>query len=216
AAAHQVAELAAEAIADGADLAVALRQLLQIVPGVLHVAHGEVVVEVVVEIERLLDVVGIMVGELDAWLLPPEQVGHQADEAGLRELVRVRPHGVVDAPDLHDGDDGAGRRTVRKREIGAHLAVAQLDPDVPRLHADTFASVGDGSLSSSRGLPAKIISRRPGVMGSASIALMVLRMRARPCSASNGASVANRHDDVPKNACPQRVAAMSPLSAVSA
>ena len=54
AAAHQVAELAAEAVADRADLAVALRQLLQEVPGVLHVAHAEVVVEIVIEIERLL------------------------------------------------------------------------------------------------------------------------------------------------------------------
>ena len=56
AAAHQVAELAAEAVADRADLAVALRHLLEVMPGVLHVAHAEVVVELVVEIERLLDV----------------------------------------------------------------------------------------------------------------------------------------------------------------
>src|ERR1051326_4720499 len=107
AAAHQVAELAAQAVADRADLAVALRQLLEEVPGVLHVAHREVVVEVVVEIERLSHVLGIAVRELDAGLLPPEQVGHQADEAGLGELVRVMPHCVVDAPDLHDGDDRA-------------------------------------------------------------------------------------------------------------
>jgi len=42
------------------------------VPSVLHVAHREVVVEVVVEIERLLDVVGIAVAELDTGLLPPD------------------------------------------------------------------------------------------------------------------------------------------------
>ena len=53
AAAHQVAELAAEAVADRADIAVALLQVFQEMPGVHHVAHGEVVVEVVVEIERL-------------------------------------------------------------------------------------------------------------------------------------------------------------------
>ena len=40
--------------------------------GILHVAHGEVVVEVVVEIERLLHVFGIVIGDLDARLLPPE------------------------------------------------------------------------------------------------------------------------------------------------
>ena len=98
-------------------------------PGVLHVAHREVVVEVVVEIECLPDVLGIVVGKLDAGLLPPEQVGHQADEAGLGELVRMMPHGVVDAPDLHDGDDRADRRPVGDREIRPHLAVAQLDLD---------------------------------------------------------------------------------------
>ena len=100
--------------------------LLQIVPGVLHVADGEVVVEVVVEIERLLHVFGIFVGEFDARLLPPEQVRHQADEAGLGEFMRMMAHGVVDAPDFHDGDDRAGRRLVGNGEIGAHLAVAQL------------------------------------------------------------------------------------------
>jgi hypothetical protein len=116
AAAHQVAELAAEAIADRADLAVALRQLLQIVPGVLHVAHGKVVVEVVVEIERLLHVLGIVVAELDTGLLPPEQIRHETDKSGLGEFVRVPPHGVVDAPDFHDGDDRACRRLVRNGE----------------------------------------------------------------------------------------------------
>src|SRR5262249_54579551 len=103
AAAHEVAELAAETVADRADLAVALRQPLQKMPRVLHVAHGEVVVEVVVEIERLLHVFGIVVGELDARLLPPEQIRHQADESGLREFMRVPAHGVVDAPDFHSG-----------------------------------------------------------------------------------------------------------------
>src|SRR5262245_21947594 len=72
-------------------------------PRVLHVAHGEVVVEVVVEIERLLDVFGIVIGELDARLLPPEQVRHQADESRLREFMGMPAHGVVDAPDFHSG-----------------------------------------------------------------------------------------------------------------
>ena len=126
AAAHQVAELAAEAVADRADLAVALRDALEVAPDVLHVAHPEVVVEVIVEIERLLHVLGVAVVQLDARLLPPEQVRHQADESRLGEFVRVAAHGVVDAPDLHDGDDGAGRRPVGIRDVSAHLAVTQL------------------------------------------------------------------------------------------
>src|SRR5229473_3364414 len=139
-AAHQVTELAAEAVADRADLAVALRTLLQIVPSVLHVAHREVVVEVVVEIERLLDVLRIAVGELDTRLLAPEEIGHEADESRLGELVRVMAHGVVDAPNLHDGDDRARRRLVGDGEIGPHLAVAELDLDVLRFHSEVTSS----------------------------------------------------------------------------
>ena len=44
---------------------------------------------------------------------------------------------------------------------------------------------------------------------------IVLRISPRPCSESNGASVANKHFPVPKKAWPQRVGAISP-SAVSA
>jgi hypothetical protein len=39
---------------------------------ILHVAHGEVVVEVIIEIERLLHVLRIVVRELDAGFLSPE------------------------------------------------------------------------------------------------------------------------------------------------
>ena len=49
------------------------------------------------------------------------------------------------------------------REVGAHLAVAQLDLDGLRFHvrdpAFVFASVAPGNLSSARALPANIISR---------------------------------------------------------
>src|SRR6516164_2677025 len=135
--------------------------------------------------------------------------------------MRMPAHGVVDAPDFHDGDDSAGRRAVRNRDIGSHLAVAQLDLDglrfhADRLHADAWAAARAGSLSSARALPANIFSRSAEEMGSASIASIVLAIKPRPCSASNGASVANRHDGVPKNACPHRVGAIAPLSAVSA
>src|SRR5262249_50000039 len=154
-------------------------------------------------------------GELDAWLLPPEQIRHQADKSRLREFMGVPAHGVVDAPDFHDGDDGAGGRPGRDRKIGAHLAVAQVDPDGLRFHAEAPAAVRAGSLRSARALPANIFSRSAAEMGSASTASMVLAIRPRPCSESNGASVANRQDDVPKNACPHRVGAIAPLSAVS-
>src|SRR4051812_29491360 len=84
AATHQIAELTPETVADRADLAVALWQLLQVGPRVLHIAYREVVVEVVVQIEGLLDVVRILVGELNAGLLPPEEIRYETDKASLR------------------------------------------------------------------------------------------------------------------------------------
>src|SRR5207244_10633927 len=71
-------------------------------------------------------------------------------------------------------------------------------------------------LISLRALPEKICSRSACGISSAFTAAMVLAISPRPCSEQNGASVAQRHFDVPKKAWPQRVAAASPLSAVSA
>src|SRR4030095_13492186 len=70
--AHEIAKLAAQAITDCADLAVALGHGYEERRGVLHVAHAEVVVEIVVEIERLPHVRRVGVRELNAGLLPPE------------------------------------------------------------------------------------------------------------------------------------------------
>ena len=133
--AHQVAELAAEAVANRADLAVAHRNFLEAMPSVLHIADAEVVVELVIEIERLLHMVGVRVGEFNAWLLPPEQVGDETHEARFGELVGVMAHGVVDAPDFHDGDDRAHGRLVGIGDIGAHRTVAKFDLDVFSSHS---------------------------------------------------------------------------------
>ena len=44
-------------------------------------------IEIVIEIERLSHVLGVLVRQLDARLLPPEKVWHEADEARLGELM---------------------------------------------------------------------------------------------------------------------------------
>src|SRR5215510_8726848 len=210
AAAHEVAELATEAVANRTDLAVAFLQAREKTPGVLHVADREVVVEIVIEIESLGDVLGIVVAELDARLLPPEQVGDQADKARFGKFMGMTPHRVIDSPDFHDGDDGGGGRAIGYRQIGAHHAIAQLDLNGLRAHCIVLHS-----FNSALALPARIRSRSAAEISSACTARSVLAMSPRPCSASNGASVANRQWPVPKNACPQRVGASSP-SAVSA
>src|SRR5262249_12690527 len=150
-----------------------------------------------------------------ARLLPPEQVGNQTEKSRRGKLVGVPAHGVVDAPNFHDGDNRSGRRAVRHGQIGAHLAAPQFDPDVLCLHraASDVEAGASASLSKRRALPAKILSRSGALTSSASTARMVPRVRSRPPCGSNGASVANRHLSVPKNAWPQRVAASTPPSA---
>ena len=157
--------------------------------------HGEVVVEVVVEVECLLDVLGIAVGKLDARLLPPEKIRNETDEAGLRKFVGVMPHGVVDAPDFHDGDDRWRGSAGGYGQIGPHLAVAKLDLDVLRSHLPGL-TVSEAGAHCRRECHQVAVSAasRPRTPR------MVSLMRPRPCSASNGASVANRQCDVPKNA----------------
>ena len=117
--------------------------------------------------------------------------------------MRVMAHGVVDAPDLHDGDDRARGLAVRNGEIGAHLAVAQLHLDVLRLHVTCLSE----------------LQQRPRVAGENLLALGRRDVEARsprrwcrrsapaPASESNGASVANRQRSVPKKAWPQIVGA---------
>src|SRR6185437_2265633 len=153
----------------------------------------------------------IAVGQLDTRLLAPEEVWHQADEARFGKFVGVVPHRVVDAPNLHDGDDRAGRRAIGNRQIGAHGAIPQRNRDRPRLHG-----IVQARRMSARALPAKMRSRSAAEMSSAFTALIVSRINARPRSASNGASVAKTQWPVVKKEWPQRVAGASPLSAVSA
>src|SRR5712692_6053759 len=208
AAAHEIAELAAEAVADRADLAAALLHLLQVRGRVLHVAHAEVVVEVVIKVERFFHVLGVFVVELDARFLAPEEVGHEAHETRFGEFLRVPAHGVVDAPDFHDSDDRGSRRARGERDVRAHFAVPQTDANVLGPHQLSFRSA--------RALPAKIRSFSALGISRPFTALIVSRISIRPCSASNGASVAKRQWPVVKNSCPHRVAATEPLSEVSA
>ncbi len=132
--AHEEAHLAAQAIADRADLSVPALDPAQVVHGLFHVPGAQVVVEPVVAVERRHPVVRVVGIEDHVRPQPPEQVGHEADIARLGEFVGVRLHRVVDAPDLHDRDDRPRRGLVRIGDIGAHLAIAELDLDLFRAH----------------------------------------------------------------------------------
>jgi hypothetical protein len=61
----------------------------------------------------------------------------------MHEFVRVMTHGVVDTPDFHDRNDGAGGCAIGDRQIRAHFAIAQFHLDVLRFHfcCHSFKSV---------------------------------------------------------------------------
>ena len=109
----------------------------------------------------------VRVAELDARLLPPEEIGHEADESGLGEFLGVPAHRVVDAPDLHDGDDAGRGKPLGQREPRAHLAVAQLYADRLRRH----------SFKSAVALPARMRACSSLGVSSAFTAVIVPLMR---------------------------------------
>jgi hypothetical protein len=51
------------------------------------------------------------------------------------KFMRVVPHGIIDAPNLHDGDDCSRRRPVGNREIGSHFSVPQRPVNGPAIGA---------------------------------------------------------------------------------
>jgi hypothetical protein len=73
------------------------------------VRNAGVDVEGVVELEGPLPFGLALVGDVDARLDPPEQVGADGDEALGGQAVADVAHHLVDAEDLLDDDDGRSR-----------------------------------------------------------------------------------------------------------
>jgi hypothetical protein len=123
----QEGQQAAQAIADRADLAVDAGQGADGGDGGGDVRDAGVDVEGVVEFEGPLPLGLALVGDVDARLDAPEQVGADGDEALGGQAVADVAHHLVDAEDLLDDDDGRAGGRRRARHIGREGAVGRGD-----------------------------------------------------------------------------------------
>ncbi len=119
---HEVGELAAEAVADRAGLAGAGGQAAQMRQARLEIVDALGLVEALVELEGARPFRLGLVGELDAGLLPPEEIGTERDVALRGETVGDVAHHLVDAEDLLDDENARTFAALRCREIAGKAA----------------------------------------------------------------------------------------------
>ena len=122
----EIGELAAQAIAQCRDLAVAALDLAQRVDRRLDVLGGLVLVEALIEIEGPLEIL-LAIAELDIGLEAMEEVRRQDEIALLGILIGDLADMAVDAEDLLAEQDAGALAARRRRQIAAEdLAVPVL------------------------------------------------------------------------------------------
>src|SRR5580700_1415462 len=120
----------AKAIAKDGDLAVALGEFAHCVNGVLDVLNARIPVIRPVETKAVLPV-GLRGNiQVDARLLPPEQVRRDRNEALFRQLVAGLADVGVHPEQLLQNDNSRGRYSLRPRGIGGKRAVVSIYADV--------------------------------------------------------------------------------------
>ncbi len=119
---HQEGELAAEAVADRADLAGAGGVTAQIGQGHLQIGDALGLVESLIELEGALPFRLALVGELDPRRLAPEEVGTERGVALRGEAVGKIAHHLVDAEDLLDDENARPLAALRRRQITGEAA----------------------------------------------------------------------------------------------
>src|SRR5262249_43114066 len=97
------------------------RLLAQRIERVLEIVDADRLVEALVERERLRPLGLALVGDVDARLLPPEQIGAEHDIALLRQRIRLVAHHLVAAEDLLNQDDPRAFAARWRRLIGLEL-----------------------------------------------------------------------------------------------
>jgi hypothetical protein len=88
----------------------------------LEIVHALDLVETLIELERACPFRLGLVGELDAGLLPPEEIGTKCDVALRRETVGDVAHHLVDAEDLLDDENARTLAALRCREVAGKAA----------------------------------------------------------------------------------------------
>src|SRR5258706_1207075 len=123
---HQSAQTKAH---DG-DLPIANLQLCRDVDGVLDVLRAGITVIGLIETQAMLPVRFGTNAEVDARLLPPEQIRSYSDEALFSQFVAGCTDVRVDPKYLVEDDDGRRRHNLRSDDIGAKLAIPSPYCDV--------------------------------------------------------------------------------------
>src|ERR1700734_711433 len=119
----------AEAIAEQRNLAVAFREIAYCVNGVLYVPYARISV-----ISRIEPKTVVPVGlggnvQVDARLLPPEQIWSDREVTLFRQFVAVLANVGVHPEQFLQNNDGGSRQSVRSRDVSGKRAVVTFDSD---------------------------------------------------------------------------------------
>ena len=115
-----------------------------------------------IRVEGLLPVRLGLVGELDAGLQPPEQVGHQGEIAARGHAVGDVAHHLIDAENFLDDDQARAAPGARAGEIAGEAAVLAFDGDGLSAHISPHEI---GAQVSGLAAESKPFSRQSGMSG---------------------------------------------------
>src|SRR5580693_9026801 len=119
----------AEAIAEQGKLPIAFRKTACCVNGVLYVPYARVSVISRIEAKAVVPVgLGGDV-EIDARLLPPEQVRSEREVTLFRQFIAVLANVGVHSEQFLQNNDGGNRQSVRSRDVSGKRAVVSFDSD---------------------------------------------------------------------------------------
>src|SRR5580698_9943281 len=119
-----------EAIAEQGNLAAAFWEAAYCVDGVPYVLYARISVISGIEAKTVLPVGFGGDVQVDARLLPPEQVRRDREVTLFRQFVAVLANVSVDSEQLLKNDNGRSRNCLRPRDIGRKPAVMPLYADV--------------------------------------------------------------------------------------
>src|SRR5580692_12296754 len=120
----------AEAIAEQGNLAVAFREIAYCVDGVLDVLDAGISVISLIEAKTVLPVGFGGDVQVDARLLPPEQVWRDRKKTLFRQLIAVLANIGVHTEQFLQNDNSRSRRGLRSCDIGGERAVLPFHIDV--------------------------------------------------------------------------------------
>src|ERR1700724_1472622 len=120
----------AEAIAEQGNLTVAFRETAYCVDVVLCVPYARISVISRIEAKTVLPVGFGGDVQVDAWLLPPEQIWSEREVTLFRQFIAVLANVGVHPEQFLQDDNGRSRYCLRPRDIGGKCAVTSFNRDL--------------------------------------------------------------------------------------